>query len=156
MTDWTYQIIGDGSLNKYLQRLAHQLNLNDQVSFIGACDHQEVYRYLYQADVFILPSYREAFGIAYLEAMACGLLTIGVKEQGPQDFIEHGNTGFLVEPNSADALVHVIKNIFRSPNEMLAIANHGKQHVHNYFTWKSHAKNLENVYQEALTVTNNF
>ncbi|EKD71151.1 MAG: glycosyl transferase group 1, partial [uncultured bacterium] len=150
MTHWTYKIVGDGAEQKKLKKLTNELNLKDHVTFIGACDHHEVYSHLQQSDAFILPSYREAFGVAYLEAMSCGLLTLGVKGQGPEEFIEHEKTGLLVDPKNVDALTNMLKYILESPKNMIDIANNGKQHVHRYFTWHAHAKNLENVYRELL------
>jgi glycosyltransferase involved in cell wall biosynthesis len=70
--------------------------LDSKVELAGARPHEEIPQYLAAADVFILPSYREAFGIAYLEAMAAGLLVVGVRDQGPSAFIEHGISGLLV------------------------------------------------------------
>jgi len=150
ITNWIYKIVGDGSEKKNLMKLAAELNLTDQVFFLGACDHTKVYQHLMQSDIFILPSYREAFGVAYLEAMSCGLLTVGVRGQGPAAFIEDMRTGLLIEPNNIDALADILQYIFLDPNKMFEIATNGKQYVCSYFTWKVHAKNLEKVYQEVI------
>ncbi|HLB43356.1 MAG TPA: glycosyltransferase family 4 protein [Gammaproteobacteria bacterium] len=149
---WTYKIIGEGYEKKKLEKLARKLYLDDQVKFIGACKHDEVYTHLSVADVFILPSYREAFGVAYLEAMSFGLLVIGVEGQGPASFIENGKTGFLVKGRSIDSLLDTLKAIFRSLQKVLLIANTGKEYVHNNFTWYKHAEKLTNIYHELIKI----
>lgn len=145
---WDYKVIGDGSERSKLELIAKRLNLHDQVKFLGACSHNEVYDQLAQSDVFILPSYREAFGVAYLEAMSHGLLTVGVQAQGPEAFIKNGVTGFLVSPRDVDSLVDVLAKVFLCKNTIMNIADEGKKYVVNYFTWQQHAKKLEDIYQE--------
>jgi teichuronic acid biosynthesis glycosyltransferase TuaC len=152
--NWSYKIIGDGEERGYLERLVNDLNLNKCVKFIGACDHNKVYAQLAQSDIFILPSYREAFGIAYLEAMSCGLLTLGVEGQGPQAFIEHGKTGLLVPSKDIDKLASILEENIKSPDKMHLMAEAGKAHVHNYFTWQQHAMNLIKVYGEIIKEEN--
>lgn len=147
---WTYKIVGDGVERKKLEILADKLNIKENIIFLGSRDHNEVYTHLVQSDVFILPSYREAFGVAYLEAMSYGLLTIGIQGQGPEAFIEHEKTGFLIAPRDIEALANTIETIFTSPNKMHEIAMRGKEHVHKHFTWLSHAKNLETIYKELI------
>lgn len=147
---WTYKIVGDGVERKKLELLTHELNLSQHVTFLGACKHNEVYNYLTQSDVFILPSYPEAFGVAYIEAMSCGLLAIGIKNQGPADFIEHEKTGLLIDSNDSYALADILEYIFSAPDKMREIANRGQQHIHNYFTWSSHAKKLTTIYNELV------
>ena len=145
-SDWTYTIVGEGVERKRLKRLVCHLNFNEQVFFAGACPHRQVYDYLQNADVFILPSYREAFGIAYLEAMSCGLLTIGVVGEGPECFIENTKTGFLVPPKDIDALANTLEQVFLSREQIQKIASNGKQYVHQNLTWHAHAKQLLSVY----------
>lgn len=148
MNNWFYTIIGSGDQQEYLRQIIFQYHLSDQVAFLGDCTHEEVYANLAKSDIFCLPSYREAFGIAYVEAMAHGLLTIGVKEQGPQAFIEHGKTGFLVEPKNSDSVYNVLKTAINHFEAMQDIVSAGKEHVLSQFTWRKHAEKLLGVYRE--------
>ncbi len=154
MTHWTYKIVGDGEERKKLETCVKQLNLEKHIIFCGACDHHHVYDHLATADIFTLPSYREAFGVAYLEAMSFGLLTLGVRGQGAEAFIEHDKTGLLIEPNNIDVLANTFENILLNKHKMQEMAYHGKQHVHQHFTWRSHAVNLTKIYEELGAVDN--
>ena len=150
IANWSYKIVGEGEERARLEKLARKLNLNHAVKFIGACAHNEVYAHLAQSDIFILPSYREAFGIAYLEAMSCGLLTLGVEGQGAQAFIEHGKTGLLVPAQNIAKLAAMLEESIQSRDNMHLIAEAGKAYVHHYFTWPQHARNLVKVYEEVI------
>jgi glycosyltransferase involved in cell wall biosynthesis len=112
--------------------------------------HDAAMRVLAQANVFVLPSYREAFGIAYLEAMALGLLAIGVSGQGPEAFITHERTGLLVRPNDVESLVATMGAVLDNAGEMRRIATAGQRLVRVQFTWATHAQKLMAVYREAL------
>jgi glycosyltransferase involved in cell wall biosynthesis len=150
--DWAYVIVGEGPERGVLTDLASKLGLQEKVRFAGACAHDQVYSFLQNADVFVLPSYREAFGIAYLEAMASGLLAIGVEGEGPSAFIRDGETGFLVPPRDSDALAQRMLLIARSRPAMQKIAAAGKDRVTRHFTWGCHAKRLIELYRELLPV----
>ena len=146
--NWTYIVIGDGTLKTTYEQLAFSLGLKDKVKFVGFCTHAEVYCYLLKSDIFCLPSFPEAFGVAHLEAMAFGLLAIGTQDQGPSMFIKHEETGLLVERDSVFSLKNVLRMIFNHPEKMKLIALNGKKHVHENFTWEQHAKKLSAIYQE--------
>ena len=147
--NWSYIIIGEGTFKTEYEQLAFSLGLKDKVRFVGFCRHEEVYRYLLKSDIFCLPSFPEAFGVAHLEAMAFGLLAIGTRCQGPSIFIKHEETGLLVDKGSVFSLKSVLQMIFNNPEKMKKIALNGKKHVHENFTWEQHAKKLAAVYQEA-------
>ena len=149
-TGWTYVVVGDGPEMETLVALAASLGLSSKVRFCGSRPHAEIYHLLGNADVFVLPSYREAFGIAYLEAMAAGLLTIGVRGQGPSAFIEHERTGLLVEPRSVSDLAKQLVVIEQDREHMRTIAEAGADHVRANFTWDAHARHLLDVYEEVL------
>lgn len=148
---WTYTIVGDGRERPSLEAMARELGIAAQVHFAGAVGHDAVYACLAKADVFVLPSYREAFGVAYLEAMACGLLAIGVRGQGPSAFIRDGETGLLVGPKDAGDLTACLKKIFENPAGMQAIAAKGRDFVRSEFTWQHHAEKMIGVLSEMQT-----
>jgi hypothetical protein len=147
-SNWFYTIVGSGDQKSILVEIVKKYNLQNQVVFKGDLSHDVVYQELQKADIFCLPSYREAFGIAYLEAMVNGLLTIGVKGQGPQAFIEHERTGLLVEPRSVDDLTNALLNVLENREKMHDIAIAGKKQILDNFTWKKHAEKLASVYEE--------
>lgn len=92
-----------------------------------------------RADVFVLPSYREAFGVAYVEAMAAGLLAIGVAGQGPEAFIKHEETGLLVRPLDVESIVSTLRSVIHGKERMRRIALTGRDFVWREFTWAHHA-----------------
>ena len=153
LTDWTFDIVGEGAERATLMALAAQLRLGTRVRFHGALAHDAAMRQMSECDVFVLPSYREAFGVAYAEAMACGLLAIGVERQGPSAFISNGQTGVLVAPRDVVSLSEAMKNTIDDPVETARIAGAGRSHVEAEFTWRRHAEKLAVVYREALNDT---
>jgi glycosyltransferase involved in cell wall biosynthesis len=145
---WDYTIVGDGAERGALVELSHSLGLAERVRFLGAHPYAKVFEFLSEADIFVLPSFREAFGISYLEAMAAGLVAIGVRGQGPEAFIEHGKSGFLVEPKSPRSLADCILGIVAQQEGARGIGAAGMKLVRNAFTWDAHATRLTEVYRE--------
>ena len=79
-----------------LNSVAVQLGIADKVTFAGAVKQTELPAYYCAADVFVLPSYHESFGLAALEAMACGTPVIVSRVGGLKTFIREGETGYLI------------------------------------------------------------
>ena len=92
-----YNIVGDGPEIKILKNMAHKLNIEKQIKFLGSKNNLEVLDELDKNDIFILPSWFESFGIAHAEAMARGLIVIGCKGEGNEAFITNEKTGFLIK-----------------------------------------------------------
>ena len=145
---WTYAIVGDGPEREKLIAKAAESGLADRVSFLGAVTNDKVWEMLRGADLFVLPSYIEAFGVAYLEAMAAGLLAIGVRGQGPSAYIAHGETGLLVAPRDAQSVAEQLLFCFENRERARSIAAAGSQGVRHGYGWDAHAKKLIAVYNE--------
>ena len=79
-----------------LESMASGLGIRDMVTFVGAVDQTELPAYYSAADVFVMPSYYESFGLAALEAMACGTPVIASRVGGPRNFVKNGETGYLI------------------------------------------------------------
>lgn len=148
--NWHYTIVGGGRERNNLETMARNLGLAEQVEFLGPLPHDQVFAALNAADVFLLSSYREAFGVAYLEAMAAGIVTIGVQGQGPEAFISHGETGYLVPPRDIQAITDLLYTITEDTEKAIRIAIAGRNHVRQHFTWDCHAEKLTALYTEVL------
>lgn len=148
--DVQYLIVGHGSERERLEDLVRGYNLQDDVVFTGRVPHDEVFKYLWHSDVFVLPSYEEAFGIAYIEAMACELPTIACRGEGPEDFIQHGKTGYLVPPKDASALADTIASLLRDPDERECVGERARKVVTSGYTWEINAKRIEELFQSTF------
>jgi len=89
--NFNYTVIGDGPMMNSLMESASRLGLNEHVHFMGRQNHDTVIEFMKKSDIFILPSYNEAFGVVYLEALACGCAVIGVRTQGCEDINLNGS-----------------------------------------------------------------
>jgi len=146
-----YLIIGDGPFRGELQEYVNRAGLSEHVYFSGyISDHRSVFANLKSADIMAMPSTDEAFGIAYLEAMACGLPVIACEREGPADFITHHETGFLVPPKDPDAIADVIREVQIDPDLLDNVANRGQQVALNRFTWERNAKSVERLFYSVL------
>jgi len=102
--NWEYVIVGDGPFRPDLEALTERLGLQSQVRFLGRLPYQETQAEMAKADVFSLPSWNEAFGIVYLEAMAQGVPVVGCLENGAADIVTHERDGLLIRPKSVEDL----------------------------------------------------
>ncbi len=84
-------VIGDGVEKNKLMKMS------SDVVFLGQLTQDRVFERMRASDIFVLPSVNETFGLVYLEAMACGCVTIGIKGEGIDGIIEDGVNGFLCE-----------------------------------------------------------
>jgi len=86
-------LVGDGPVRVDIERRAAEYGLSDDVMFAG--EQQDLVAWLSAADLFLLPSAKESFGLAALEAMACEVPVVASNVGGLPEVIEHGITGFL-------------------------------------------------------------
>ena len=113
-------IIVGGSLEKdaeleRLNALANNLGISDIVTFIGSVDQEHLPNYYSAADVFVLPSWYESFGLAALEAMSCGTPVVVSRVGGLTTFVEHGKTGYLVPWRCPEAFARSLEVLLENP-----------------------------------------
>lgn len=106
-----YTVIGDGEEKENLEKTARELGIADHVVFMGSLSREAVFQRLREMDLFVLVSWRETLGLAYLEALSSGDLVIASKGRGIDGMIEDGNGVFFVEPDDVQALCGVISKI---------------------------------------------
>ena len=96
-------LVGDGPERRTASDLAAELGVTDRVSFLGQVDNLE--EILAMADLCLLPSRHESFGLVALESMACGTPAIVTANGGAGEFVEHGVNSFLCDPDDLNSLV---------------------------------------------------
>lgn len=139
----TCTVVGDGELRRGLEREAGRLGARELVRFVGQVDDQELDRWYRWADVFVLPSTGEGFGIVYLEAWAYGLPVVGAAEGGAAEVITDGQTGLLVEAGSTDSLADAILKLARDPALRMRLGAAGRALVQARFTHEHFRRRLE-------------
>lgn len=143
----SYSIIGEGSQRDTLEQLTKSLGMEDRVRFLGRIEHREVLRKMRECDVFSLPSWNEAFGVVYIEAMACGKPVIGCKGEGIEDFVEHGVTGMLAEPHNVDDLAEKMDFLLSHPEEAKQMGEKARELILEKFTWEKNAAMVIKAYK---------
>ena len=105
-------IIGDGPERENASKLAQELGIRDQIIFLGKSN--EIERILCFSDLFLLPSEKESFGLAALEAMAHGLPVVASNAGGLPEVITDGESGYLCDIGDVDAMaergIHILKD----------------------------------------------
>ncbi len=127
-------ILGKGPEESNLRRLVQELNLKDYVEFLQTPVPNYKMPELYSScDIYVQPSIVEPFGIAVLEAMACGKPVIGTNVGGMRDTIRDGENGFLANPNMED----LAEKIAMFSNRLLRVecGARGREIVMNEFDW---------------------
>jgi len=148
--DVRYIIVGTGPRKNKLQKLATSLGLHDRVHFKGLVPHDQLSPIFASCDVFALPSWNEAFGVVYIEAMANGKPVIGCRGEGIEDFVEHGKTGLLVKPCDVDSLVEALDYLLSHPEEARAMGERARKVVLENYTWEKNAEKTIQIYREVL------
>ena len=106
-------LIGDGPDRSQAEWLAVQKGIHDHVLFLGKQDR--IREKLALADVMLLPSELESFGLAALEAMACEVVPIATRVGGLPEVIDHGRTGFLAQVGDVRAMAQYAIDLFKDP-----------------------------------------
>lgn len=106
-------LVGEGPELPKVQCKVRALGLEDRVQFLGKQD--EVAQLISLADVMLLPSEKESFGLVALEAMACGVPTVASDAGGIPELITHGETGFLAKIGDTEAMADYVIRLISDP-----------------------------------------
>ncbi len=149
--DMELVVVGQGSMRSELETLCQDLGVADSVRFLGQLPNETVFEELCASTYFVMVSKPEGFGIAYLEAMSAGCITVGTEGQGIADVIRSEENGFLVPVDDPDAIARVIESCIANPDKIAAISASGQKDARN-LTWEENAKQYVGKFLE-LTQT---
>lgn len=146
-----YVVIGDGPERPALERLAAELGLADRVGFTGQLEHAEAMRELWRGSLMVMPSVDEAFGVAYVEAMAGGVPAVAaLGEPGPRDIAAAGPGMVLVPPGDIERLAGEIGQLLEDPRALRDLATQARMTAETAFSWEACGRATVAAYAEAL------
>jgi glycosyltransferase involved in cell wall biosynthesis len=132
-----YVIVGDGPERIALEGLAARLEVAERVEFRGQLPHAEAIEVARRCTLFAMPSTEEAFGVAYIEAMAGGVPAIGCRgEPGPEEIAAAGDGFVLVPPGDIERLTQRIDELLSDPGRLREASFRARETVAANFTWE--------------------
>ncbi|NJN73115.1 MAG: glycosyltransferase family 4 protein [Limnothrix sp. RL_2_0] len=146
--DFSYTIIGDGSMRKQLEVLTHNLGLSRHVEFMGRVSKATIRQTLSESDLFILVSSSskytvEGFGIVYLEANACGTPVMAGNEGGAAEAVVIGENGFVVNEINVDGIFSGLMQFMNNKYDF------NPEHCRNFasqYSWKNIVQKIISYY----------
>lgn len=139
-------IAGAGEMERELMLEASSLGIGTHIMFTGFLNREEVEEALSLADIVVMPSVSEPFGIVALEALYFGCALIISKQSGASEVIQNA---FKVDFWDVEKMVNIIIDLLTHPEELKKIQLHGKREAET-FTWNVPAKKILNIYQSLL------
>jgi glycosyltransferase involved in cell wall biosynthesis len=148
-------IIGPVTNEYYYRKLlasVRDLGLEHRATVVPGLDAEgnELADAYHSADVFVLPSIHEPFGIVILEAWASGLPVVASRIGGIPSFAEHGRDALLFEPNHADALIAALRSIAESEDFSNKLATAGRAKARDQYSWDAITARLARLYEEVI------
>lgn len=141
-------IIGDGPQREEAAVLAGELGIAAKVSFLGRQD--EVAPYLGCADLFVMASEQESFGMSTLEAMSCGVAVVAPRVGGLPELVDDHTTGLLTAPGSVEELAAAQIELLTNDERRWAMAAAGRARAQSTFDTKVVAPRYVEFYERAL------
>lgn len=144
-------VVGDGNLKNEMVELLRTLDVSDNVIFTGAIPHNDLPPYFATADVFVLPSFSEGFGLVVAEALSSATIVITSDLKPINDIIIENKTGFYFQTidkiSISDKIIEVLNNL----SNIEHIKKEGRTHIVNNFDWESVTNKYLKLFNKLLS-----
>ncbi len=141
-------LVGDGPDRSECERLTRQLNLVDHVKFLGK--QEGLVEILNAADIFLIPSQSESFGLAALEAMACGKPVVSSSVGGLPELIKHNETGFIAEIGDVDRMAKYVIDLLTNEKKYQTFSKNCRERAISKFDKSKVVPLYEEFYNHIL------
>jgi glycosyltransferase involved in cell wall biosynthesis len=143
-------IVGSGYMKEQLLNIVRSMKLEHKVLFVGFVDDATLLRLQKCADVSVVPSLFEPFGIVALEAMAAKSPVVVSDTGGLSEIVDHDSTGFKAYPNNPDSLAWGIAKILQDENYKNHIRGNAYRKVQEKYNWERIAQQTKQIYKTVL------
>jgi glycosyltransferase involved in cell wall biosynthesis len=141
-------IAGFGELKEVLLKMTTDLNLDQNVTYVGFIDNAKIYDFVQEHHMMVMPSVMESesFGVAVLEASACGRAVIASRVGGVPEVLIDGQTGILVPPARPDELAEAIIKLATDPELCAQMGQKGHSFVGESYDWEDSVDAMAELY----------
>jgi glycosyltransferase involved in cell wall biosynthesis len=140
----------DGYERERIEAIVAELGLTAITHFPGQLSREQLPTYYAAADICVVPSHYEPFGLVTLEAMACGTPVVGSDVGGLQYTVDPEVTGLLVPPKDELAFAHAIDSILANPDWQHQLGKAARKRVETVFSWDGVATQLGQLYTQLM------
>jgi N-acetyl-alpha-D-glucosaminyl L-malate synthase BshA len=141
-------LVGDGPDRSACELLVRELGIHEHVRFLGK--QQELVPILSSSDLMLMPSQSESFGLAALEAMACGVPVISSSVGGLPELQVHGQTGYIAEIGDIQRMARYAVELLTNDTKMTLFRNACRTRAVEHFDVKRIVSEYESYYTECL------
>lgn len=143
-------IVGSGPDLENLQQLANDLHISEKVEFIPDVANESVPYYLDKLDIYCAFSRSESFGVAVLEASACGLPVVTSDVGGLPEVVDDNESGYITNIHDIPKIVEKLYSLVMDPAKRTAMGKAGREFVQNNYDWDQNVTEMEQVYQSVI------
>jgi len=143
-----FEIYGDGSQKEYLKKLSKDFGLSSDIRFFGHIPHNFVPEKFQRFDIAVFPSLSESFGVAAIEAQACGVPVVVSNVGGLPEVIKDGKTGIIIPAKDAKALANALFILIEDEQKRIKYGKQARKHILKNYYWRSNANIMLNIYKE--------
>lgn len=145
-----FQLAGDGKLLDACRQQVADLNLTNNIQFPGNIPHENIPAFLADCDIIAIPSRKEGFCVAAIEASAAGIPVVTSRVGGLLETVQHDHTGIHVEPDNPKALANALMTLIENPDYRHRLGQSGRQFVKNHFEWSDCVDDWISLYESVL------
>ena len=141
-------IVGGGSLAQKLKQLTKELNIEDKTMFTGLVTFENVPKYHNMLSVSVSVSNSESFGVAIIEASACGKPVVVSNVGGLPEVVEDGVSGIVVAARDEKETAKAIENLILDDELRKKMGNKGRERVKVLYNWDDNVKQMIGIYED--------
>jgi len=149
--DINLSMAGEGSMTGILKKMTADMDIESRVDFTGFIEHNSLHEFLCRHDVMVMPSYRESFGVAALEASAAGLPVIASNIDGIPEVVIEDKTGILIPPGDSDRLSQEIAKLAENAELRNSMGKAGRTFVEENYDWEKSLDLMSTIYEKMIS-----
>ncbi|ABK61820.1 glycosyltransferase [Clostridium novyi] len=144
------EIAGDGNQREYLENLCCELNIKEDVKFLGRINTSEVVEAFNRFDIAVFPSINESFGVAAVEAQACGVPVIVSNVGGLPEATSHGYSSIVVEKENPEEIYEALKKLIDDEDLRKQMGKNGVKFVAENFDVIDNFNYVSTIYDKII------